>query len=120
MALSLKTKITTPRLDETAGFYRRLFGMVDAEVWDDPGDRGVILAFADGREEAYLEVYDGPESPDYAGFSLQFRVDDLDAFLARVPADIQYEGPKPRPWGSTYAYFRDPNEILVIVYEGGL
>ncbi|MEZ5316849.1 MAG: VOC family protein [Vicinamibacterales bacterium] len=117
--LALKTKITTPRLDETRAFYERLFDLVVAEAWDDPGDRGVILALSPDAREALLEIHEGPEAPP-GSVSLQFKVHDLEAFRRRLPADLPVAGPTPRPWGSTYLYLRDPNGIAVVVFEGGL
>ncbi len=116
---SLKTKITTPRLAETRAFYESLFDLRVVEEWNEPDDRGVILQFPDGYREALLEIYDGPGPHDFAGLSLQFRVDNLKSFTASLPTNIIFEGPDRRPWGSTYLYLRDPNEIQVIVYEGG-
>jgi len=117
---SLKTKITTPKMDETAAFYRKVFGMQVAEEWDEPNDRGVILSFSPSSNEAYLEIYDGDATPDFSALSLQFRVDDVNAFRDALPAELDYTGPTPRPWGATYLYLRDPNDLQVIVYEGGL
>ena len=94
--------------------------MTVAEEWDEPGDRGVILVFPGSRQEAFLEVYHVDEPGGLDGLSLQFRVESLDDFIASLPKDVLYEGPTPRPWGSTYLYLRDPNDVQVIVYEGGL
>ena len=120
MKFSLKTKISTPRLAETQAFYRTVFGMTVAEEWEEPDDKGVILALRDGREEAFLEIYDTETVHDFSGLSLQFKTTSMDQFVEELPADISYEGPKPRPWGSTYLYMTDPNGIQIIVYEGGL
>lgn len=116
---SLKTKITTPRLADTRAFYESLFGLTVVEEWDEPGDKGVILQFPDGHREALLEIYDGRGTQHFVGLSLQFRVDDVESFIASLPAGVSFEGPDRRPWGSTYVYLRDPNDISVIVYEGG-
>jgi len=116
---SLKTKITTPRLADTRAFYESLFGLTVVEEWDEPGDKGVILQFPDGHREALLEIYDGQGTQHFVGLSLQFRVDDVESFIASLPAGVSFEGPDRRPWGSTYVYLRDPNDIQVIVYEGG-
>jgi hypothetical protein len=81
--------------------------------------KGVILAFEQGRREALLEIYDGPKAGDFSGLSLQFRVESLEQFLAALPADVVCSDPTPRPWGSTYLYLEDPNQIQIVVYEGG-
>jgi len=119
MRPSLKTKITTPKFAETCAWYRRLFGMAVAETWEDQEDRGAILAFPTGEGEALLEIYHGETLADFSGVSLQFRVGDLEAFRRALPADVPYGGPNKRPWGSTYLYLRDPNDIAVVVFEGG-
>ena len=120
LVLSLKTKIFTPNLDETRDFYERVFGMLRVEEWDDPDDKGVILAFTKERLEALLEIYDDDSQRDFSCVSLQFRVADMAQFQAALPEALQYEGPKTRPWSSRYIYIRDPNDILPIVYEGSL
>lgn len=116
---SLKTKITTPRLTDTRAFYESLFDLSVVEEWDEDGDKGVIFELTGGHREALLEIYDGEATQDFAGVSLQFRVRTLETFIASLPPGISYEGPSRRPWGSTYLYLRDPNDIVVIVYEGG-
>ena len=90
------------------------------EAWDDPGDKGVILGLGGDRNEALLEIYDSDTSADFGRLSLQFRVADIQAFVRGLPETLEYEGPKARPWGSTYVYIHDPNNVLIIVYEGGL
>ena len=120
MQFSLKTKISTTRLRSTKAFYERIFRMSVVDEWDNPGDAGVILAFGNGRREAPLEIYRAERPLEHAGLSLQFRVERLADFMATLPDDLEFDGPTERPWGSTYLYLRDPNDIQVIVYEGGL
>lgn len=115
----LKTKITTPKLEETRAFYVACFGMRVVEEWREADDVGCILALAGGGHEAFLEIYEGPHSADFSGLSLQFRTDDLAAFKAGLPSSIECRGPVARPWGSTYLYLTDPNGIAVIVFDQG-
>lgn len=115
----MKTKITTSHVAETRAFYESVFGLSVVEEWDEQRDSGVILEFPDGHREALLEIYAGPGDQNFAGLSLQFRVSDLESFVASLPIGTSFEGPNRRPWGSTYLYLRDPNGIQVIVYEGG-
>ena len=116
---ALKTKLTTTRLDETRDWYRAVCGMRIVEEWDEPGDCGCILAFAEGPEQALLEIYRGERASDFSGLSLQFRVADIVAFEAVLPRDVPRRGPVKRPWGSRYLYLDDPNGVAVIVYQGG-
>ena len=116
--LSLKTKIVTPRLEATRDWYRDLFGMAVVEEWDEPGDKGCILALGPARDEALLEIYQGESPFGFDGLSLQFRVADVDAFHAPDDPRFACEGPADRPWGSRYLFFTDPNGIAVIVFSG--
>ena len=120
MPISLKTKISTPLFDETVAFYKRVFYFTFVEEWDHPDDKGAILALSNNRDEALLEIYASDVKHDFSGLSLQFRVENIDRFMKTLPKSCNYEGPRPRPWGSTYLYIRDPNGILLVVYEGGM
>ena len=117
---ALKTKISTPRYQETRAFYEAVFAMTVAEEWREPGDIGVILAFPGRRQEALLEIYETEEQKSCDGLSLQFQVDSVAGFAETLPENVKFEGPTDRPWGATYLYLRDPNNIQVIVYEGAL
>ncbi len=118
IALSLKTRPSTPLLAETRDWYRDLFGLEVLEEWDDPADRGCILGLGGSGGEAFLEIYHCDDVADFAGLSLQFGVDDVQAFP--IPADPRFahRGPVDRPWGSQYLFFDDPNGISVVVFSG--
>ena len=120
MQFSLKTKITTSLFQESIDFYRQVFGMRVLEEWDDPDDKGVILGFANGEGEALLEIYYGEGLHEFTSLSLQFKVQDLSKFIDQLPSAVERIGPKPRPWGATYLYLVDPNNIPIVVYEGCL
>lgn len=119
MHFSLKAKITTPLFQESLDYYQQVLRMQIVEKWDKPNDRGAILAFSDSREEAFVEIYYAKDPHNFSGLSLQFRVDNLERFIEVLPESIERDGPKKRPWGGTYLYLRDPNNISIIVYEGG-
>jgi hypothetical protein len=117
---ALKTKIVTPKLGETRAFFMICLGMRVVEEWQEPNDVGCILALAGDGREALLEIYEGAQSKDFAGMSLQFRTENLEAFKAGLPPTIACRGPTKRPWGSSYLYLTDPNGISVIVFDGRL
>lgn len=116
----LKTKISTPLLDESVDFYTRFLGMKILETWDDPDDRGAILGFSTPDAEAFLEIYYAETPGHFEALSLQFRTDSAEAFAESIRGKIEFRGPTPRPWGSTYVYLQDPSGIGIVVYEGGL
>jgi catechol 2,3-dioxygenase-like lactoylglutathione lyase family enzyme len=117
-ALSLKTRISTPRFDETRDWYRALFGLALLEEWDEPGDRGCILGLNGPEGGAFLEIYQCAQDFDFLGLSLQFRVDDIADFSIPDDPRFVWHGPVDRPWGSRYLFFSDPNGISVVVFSG--
>lgn len=117
-ANSLKTRITTSRLEETRDWYCDLLGLHLLEEWDMPDDRGCILGLGGSAREALLEIYFGEESADLSGLSLQFRVDDVDRFPIPGEARFASRGPEDRPWGNRYLFLTDPNGILVVIFSG--
>ena len=118
--MSLKFKISTPFFEQSVEFYRQVLGMHLVEEWDSPGDKGAIMGLSGGHDEALLEIWYSEEKQDFSGLSLQFRIENLADFVNALPESVDYDGPRPRPWGSTYLYLRDPSDILVVVYEGGI
>jgi catechol 2,3-dioxygenase-like lactoylglutathione lyase family enzyme len=117
---ALKTRIITAKLEETRYFFIACLGMRVLEEWQEANDVGCILALAGGGREALLEIYEGPQSENFTGLSLQFRTENLATFKAGLPPTIECRGPTKRPWGSSYLYLTDPNGISVIVFDGGL
>lgn len=116
--LSLKTKLSTPLLVQTRDWYRDLFGLDVLEEWDEPSDLGCILGWAGVAGEALLEIYHCDAPPSFAGLSLQFRVEDVETFVAPDEERFAHRGPVDRPWGSKYLFFSDPNGVSVVVFSG--
>ena len=116
--LSMKTRIVTPKVEETRDWYRDLLGLTVLEEWDEPDDFGCILGLRGSPGEALLEIHRGSNAGDFSGTGLQFRVADVDAFT--VPRDERFRsrGPLDRPWGSRYLFFADPNGIAVVIFSG--
>jgi catechol 2,3-dioxygenase-like lactoylglutathione lyase family enzyme len=116
--LSLKTRLSTPLFVQSRDWYRDLFGLDVLEEWNDPGDRGCILGLSGTAGEAFLEIHQTDAPQGVSGLSLQFRVEDVDAFMAPDEDRFTYEGPVSRPWGSRYLFFCDPNGVAVVVFSG--
>jgi catechol 2,3-dioxygenase-like lactoylglutathione lyase family enzyme len=116
--LNLKTKISTPRWKEAANFYKDLFGLKEVEAWDEPSDKGIILALGEVPHTAFLELYASDKEYELDGLSLQFKVANIEEFLGTLPKEISYEGPSARPWGARYAFLIDPAGVVVVVFDG--
>ena len=87
------------------------------EHWNEPDDKGIILKPLGNASSGRLELYVSHESQNFDGVSLQFEVQDIQAFVKDLGDEIDHSGPILRPWGSLYVYLTDPNGIQVIVYS---
>lgn len=120
MLTAIKTRIETNRFDETLGFYAGILGLRMVHEWKDGADAGAILGLSDADADGFLEIASVPETNELTGVCLQFRTDNLDAFLESLPGNCEFSRQEVKPWGSTYVYFRDPNGNRVIVFEGAV
>jgi catechol 2,3-dioxygenase-like lactoylglutathione lyase family enzyme len=116
--LSLKTRLSTPFLVETRTWYCDLFNLNVLEEWDEPADQGCILGLPGTAAGAFIEIYHCAALLNFAGISLQFRVDDVAGFAVPEGPRFKHQGPIVRPWGSQYLFFRDPNGVSVVVFSG--
>ena len=116
--ISIKTRITTSRFEETCDWYRDLFGLAVLEKWNEPADKGCILGIRGADGEAFLEIAYKQQTPDFSGVSLQFRVADVGRFPVSDEPRFAHGEPKQRPWGSRYLVLTDPNGIKVIIFSG--
>jgi predicted enzyme related to lactoylglutathione lyase len=112
---AIKTRLDTAKFDESMVFYLEIIGLPLVTSWDDDGDKGAIF----GTNGGYIELGGTDEPVAFSSaLSLQFRVDDIDAFAASIANKWPFEGPVDRPWGSRYLYLTDPNGVAVIVFQG--
>lgn len=116
--LTLKTKISTPHYQACALFYQSVFGLEIVESWDEPTDKGIILAVGSNPYQAFLELHHCDAPLEHAAISLQFKVPDLPDFLSALPDEVDADGPHDRPWGARYAFLRDPAGVNVTVFDG--
>jgi len=114
---SLKFQIRTPLYEETIAFYQNLFDAQLVDSWEGDGDTGTILNFPSLEDRVLLEIYKTDKANEYSGFSLQFKVPSLPDFMLQLPLKYMSTRPVKRPWGATYLYLHDPNDIDVIVYQ---
>ena len=118
----LKVRFQTTDVNSTIRFYRDVLGLQIVDQWSDDCDVGVIFGLEGAAGTAFLEFgqVSSPDTPHNGGASIQLRIGDMAAFLARLGDRWAVDGPHERPWGSVYTYLRDPNGVQVIVYTGAV
>jgi catechol 2,3-dioxygenase-like lactoylglutathione lyase family enzyme len=126
---SLKAMLRARDYDAARTFYVDVLGLSVVEAWDQPGDKGCIVAFGDGGGGGFLEILaPSPDNPKHRPafdlpvasdkIELQIHVDDVDAWAARLAGVVQTEGPVTRPWGNRYLWLRDPDGVRIALFQG--
>lgn len=123
--LSIKIVIRCHSFMESRRFYGEILGLPVLEQWEEKGGQGCIFGFETGGS---LEIYQmTPTDKRYdASFDrsfeddkidLQLRTGSLDAWIERVQGQWPFNGPKTLPWGQRWIQLRDPDNLLVAIYE---
>jgi hypothetical protein len=98
------------------------------ESWEEEGGQGCTFGLGQGGEAASLEIYQMKEgdrrySPVFAApfandkIDLQLRTEDLESWIAMLQGVWEYSGPQRLPWGERRITLRDPDNLLVSIYE---
>lgn len=123
--LSLKVVIRCRDIAASRRFYGEILNLAVLEEWEEKGGQGCIYAFPGGGS---LEVYqmDTHDKRYDASFErafqddkidLQLRTGDLDAWIQRLEGGWPFIGPRTLPWGQRWVQLRDPDNLLVALYE---
>lgn len=111
----IKTRIETRDVEALVEFYSGIIGLSIVQNWGISS--GAILGF-NIESNGFLEIAYVAEPKTRSNLSMQFRVQNISEFIVHVNNRWPHSKPTSRPWGSTYVYLKDPDDVEVIVYEG--
>ena len=125
--VSIKTVIRCRDVQASRSFYHALLRLRVLEEWEESFGRGVIFAFG-AEETGSLEIYQmNPADPRYdAAFAariandkidIQLRTDSVDNWVEALKNAWPFEGPADLPWGQRWIRLRDPDGLLIAIYE---
>lgn len=109
-------------------FYGQVLGFRITEQWDERGDVGCIFAPAGDSSVGCIEIYGMSEDDArfVAAYSqplpndkldLQLRTPDLQSWIDHLNDRWPFSEPETMPWGHRWIKLRDPDNLLVVVYE---
>jgi catechol 2,3-dioxygenase-like lactoylglutathione lyase family enzyme len=122
---SLQVVVRCADFDASLRFYHDLLGLPVVQQWDDPGNRGAILAAGGG---ATLEIcrMNAADPRFHPGFlqpvpndkiDLQLRADSVAGWMERLQGQWPFTGPELLPWGHRWIQLRDPDGLLIALWE---
>ena len=121
---SLKTVIRCADFDRSRDFYTRVLGLAVDEEWTEPQGRGCVFAAGGARLEIYgmtkldprfQETFAQPLAGDK--IDLQIHADSVDAWVELLQGVWPFDGPADLPWGQRWIQVRDPDGLLIALYE---
>lgn len=126
--LTLKVVIRCRDFKESYRFYHDILGLNVVQDWEEDEGRGCIFHFGGQNSTGWLEIYEMTEqdSRHDLAFSrpladdkidLQLRTSSLDYWTERLAGRWPYVGPETLPWGQRWIKLRDPDRLLVAIYE---
>lgn len=126
--VQVKTVIRCRDYEASRAFYREVLGFGIAEEWREPGDVGCIFAPVADSSCGCIEIYGmNEDDPRYdRAFSqpftndkidIQLRTPDLQSWLDRLQGRWPFSEPATTPWGHRWIKLRDPDNLLIAIYE---
>lgn len=128
---SAKTVIRCRDISSSRHFYSSVLGLAVVDEWDEPGGKGCIFAVGPDERGAYIEVYEMTRDnaryhASYAllletdKIDLQLRTEALDSWVETLCGIWPFSGPEQLPWGQRWIRLRDPDNLLIAIYEGSV
>src|SRR3954449_11062482 len=124
----MKTVLRCSNFERSRAFYTRVLDFTVVEEWNEPEGRGCIFSPLAGAGQPCFEIYQMTErDPRYQGkfarpldgnkIDLQLRTASLDAWVRKLRGIWPFEGPQDLPWGQRWVQLRDPDLLLIAIYE---
>jgi len=127
MMIAMKTVIRCSDFARSRDFYSRVLGFSVVEECEEVEGRGCIFSAGAGVGPC-LEIYQMTEADRrfQAAFGqplandkidVQLRTASLEEWVTRLRGQWDFEGPEVLPWGQSWIRLRDPDQLLIAIYQ---
>jgi catechol 2,3-dioxygenase-like lactoylglutathione lyase family enzyme len=127
--LNAKIVIRCADFERSCAFYAGLLGLHPVEEWTEAQGRGCIFALRENgpgcleiyemsrADSRYVEAFTRAVANDK--IDVQLRVESVDAWVVALRGKWEFVGPVRLPWGQRWLKLRDPDGVLIALYEEG-
>ncbi len=123
-----KMVLRCANIQRSREFYTRVLGFIVQQAWTEEEGRGCILALSEGETSAGFELYemnrvDHRFSESFTRrlendkIDVQLRTDSVDRWVVKLSGVWPFSGPEVLPWGQRWIKLRDPDNLLIAIYE---
>jgi catechol 2,3-dioxygenase-like lactoylglutathione lyase family enzyme len=125
--LGMKTVLRCSDFEQSRDFYVRVLGFTPIEEWSEAEGCGCILSpfgasevcfeiYAMTRRDArYDESFARPVASDK--IDVQLHTTSVAEWVERLRGVWTFEGPQDLPWGQRWIKLRDPDGLLIAIWE---
>jgi catechol 2,3-dioxygenase-like lactoylglutathione lyase family enzyme len=121
---SLKVVIRCGDIGASRAFYGDILGLEITDDWEEPQGAGCIFSLGSSLIELHeMTPHDHRYDPKMRQpvqvdkIDVQLAVADLEPWLERLDGRWDHGEPKVQPWGERTVRMRDPDGVLVTIYE---
>ena len=125
--VSIKTVIRCRDFDASRRFYAAILRLPVVEEWQEPQGRGAIFGFGSDRS-GLIEIYEMTRAderfdPAFEAdvvndkVDVQLRTESVEACAEHLRGLWPFNGPEDLPWGQRWITLRDPDGLLIAIYE---
>jgi catechol 2,3-dioxygenase-like lactoylglutathione lyase family enzyme len=125
--ISIKTVVRCRDFDASRHFYASILNLPIIEEWSEPQGRGAIFGFGSDRA-GMIEIYEMTQAdtrfdPAFASpivddkIDVQLKTDSIAAWVDRLRGAWPFVGPQDLPWGQRWVTLRDPDGLLLAIYQ---
>ena len=126
--LHLKVVLRVADLAVSRRFYTEILGLQILIEWEEEQGNGCIMRCGDEATDGEIELYQMTElderyDPRFGQpfssdkIDLQLRTPSLTTWITNLADKWPFEGPETLPWGQRWIKLRDPDHLLVAIYE---
>ena len=126
--LHLKVVVRCKNFAESFAFYAEVLGLRVVDRWEEPQGTGCVFSLGEGGPSGHIEIYemagvDERIDPAFASpfendkIDLQLRTESVDAWVESLRGRWPIIGPEILPWGHRWIRLRDPDNLLIAIYE---
>ncbi len=127
--LSLKIVIRCKDFSDSRRFYSDTLQLPVIQEWDEEQGKGCVFGFGEHGNAGFLEIYEMTKADsrfktefhtlvNSDKIDIQLGTESLDEWIKRLDGQIEFRGPETLPWGQRWIQLRDPDGVLVAIYEG--
>jgi catechol 2,3-dioxygenase-like lactoylglutathione lyase family enzyme len=123
----MKVVLRCADIQRSRAFYTQVLGFVVLQAWTEDEGRGCVLSIDDQQctafelyqmtqnDRRFNEAFRHPLENDK--IDLQLKTDSVDRWVVQLSGKWPFSGPEILPWGQRWIKMRDPDNLLIAIYE---